>query len=264
MAAFGVAVSFGGAALAATGAATAAPVLPRAHLRKFVCQRAIEPGQRLISVEAVMRPLTGTKQLELKFDLLSRAPGQLSFTVVHGGDLGTWITPPRQAVTLGTRPGDVWRLNHPVADLPAPDTYRFQVSFRWIGAHGLVLGTVVRNSKACFQPELRPDLVAVSLVPQPVPGKPKKDLYVGTIMDSGLTGAGPFTVEFTDGSIVKDHTVAHIGAHQTLTVRFVGPLCVSTAPPTMTIDPTQQVNAYTRANNSVTATCPASGSAPPA
>jgi hypothetical protein len=211
-----------------------------------------------------MRPLAGTKGLELKFDLLSKTAGAFGFTVVRGGDLGTWITPPRQAITLGTRPGDVWTLNHPVADLPAPATYRFRVSFRWLGAHGRVLGTVVRDSKTCFQPELRPDLEAVSLVAQAIPNKPKKDLYVGTITDTGVTGAGPFAVEFADGSIVKDHTVPHIASHQTLELQFEGPLCVSTAPPTMTIDPTQQVDAYTRANNSITATCPPSGAAPPA
>jgi hypothetical protein len=261
--AFGVAVSCVGAALAATGAAAAAPVRPRARLTHFLCQRAIDPGQRLVSVEAVMRPLTGTKGLELKFDLLSKAPGAINFGVVRGGDLGSWITPAKQAITLGTRPGDVWSLNHPVADLPAPASYRFQVLFRWIGAHGRVLATVQRDSKSCFQAELRPDLEAQSLVAQAIPSKPKRDLYVGMVTDSGLTGAGPFAVEFADGGIVKDRTIPHIDAHQTLTVRFEGPLCVSSAPPTMTIDPTQQVDAYTRASNSISATCPPSGSAPP-
>ena len=236
---------------------------PRAHLRGFVCQRALEPAQRLVSVVAVMRPLKGTKRLELKFDLLTKPAGASTYGPVRGGDLGTWISPPPQPTTLGTQAGDVWSLNHPVADLPAPADYRFHVSFRWIGAHERVLATVVRSSRTCFQPELRPDLQALSLVPQPIPSQPKHDLYVGTITDAGMTGAGPFSVEFTDGSIVKDHTVHHIAPHQMLIVRFVGPLCVPTAPPTMTIDPTQQVDAYTRANNSVTATCPASGSTPP-
>lgn len=247
--------------LTASSGASAAPLRSRAHLRQFVCQRALEPAQRLVSVVAVMRPIHGTRRLKLRFDLLTKAPGASSWGMVHGGDLGTWISPPKQQVTLGTRPGDVWALNHPVADLPAPAVYRFQVSFRWLGRHGRVLGTVVRNSKTCFQPELRPDLEALSLVPQPLPNQPKHDLYVAKITDAGLSGAGPFSVEFTDGSIVRDHTVSHISPHQVVTVRFIGPPCLPTAPPTMTIDPTQQVDAYTRANNSITATCPSS---PPA
>jgi hypothetical protein len=249
--------------LAAAVGASARGGAPRDHLTKFVCQRALEPAQRLVSVTAVMRPIHGTRRLELKFDLLTKPAGASTYAVVRGGDLGAWKSPPRQEVTLGTRPGDVWLLNHPVADLPAPAAYRFRVSFRWIGRHGRVLATVVRNSKTCFQPELRPNLEALSLVPHPIPNQPRRDLYVGTITDAGLTGAGPFSVEFADGSIVKDRTVSHISPHQVLTVKFPGPACVPSAPPTMTIDPTQQVDAYTRANNSITATCPASGSAPP-
>jgi hypothetical protein len=244
-----------GGALVGGAAASTTHTPSRAHLRGFVCQHALEPTQRLISVVAVMRPLAGTKGLQLRFDLMTKAPASAAYGYVHGGDLGTWISPPKQPITLGTRPGDVWSLNHPVADLPAPDTYRFRVTFRWIGADGRVLGTAVRDSRKCFQPELRPDLQAASLVAQPIPSKPKRDEYVGTITDAGLTGAGPFVVEFTDGSIVKKPVIPHIKAHQTLTVSFEGPLCDSTAPPTITIDPTQQVDDYNRTNNSLTATC---------
>jgi hypothetical protein len=254
----GVALAVAGAAVAAAGggvagAAVTAP--PRAHLRGFTCQRALEPAQRLVSVAAVMRPLTGTKSLQLRFDLLTKTPGSTVYGYVHGGDLGTWISPPRQSITLGSRAGDVWSLNHPVADLPAPATYRFRVSFRWIGAHKRVLGTIVRESAKCFQPELRPDLQAVSFVAQAIPNKPKHDQYAATITDAGLTGAGPFNVEFAFGSVVRTHTVHHISPHETLTLQFVGPLCDPTAPPTMTIDPTQQVEDYNRANDSLTATC---------
>jgi hypothetical protein len=243
--------------VAATGGANAAAVNQpvRAHLRGFVCQHALEPSQRLVSVVAVMRPLTGTERLEMRFELMSRAPGSAAYGYVHGGDLGTWISPPKQPITLGTRPGDVWSLNHPVADLPAPASYRFRVTFRWIGAHGRVLGDAVRESPRCAQPELRPDLQAVAFVAKPIPNKPKRDSYVATITDDGLTGAGPFDVEFTDGTIVKNQAVTHIKAHQTLMLNFEGPLCDSTAPPTITIDPTQQVDDYNRTNNSLTATC---------
>jgi hypothetical protein len=244
-----------GGALVGDAAASATHEPPRAQLRHFVCEHALEPSQRLVSVVAVMRPLNGTEGLQTRFELMSRAPGSAAYGYVHGGDLGTWISPPKQPITLGTRPGDVWSLNHPVADLPAPASYRFRVTFRWIGAHGRVLGSAVRESPKCFQPELRPDLQAVAFVANAIPNKPKRDSYVATITDDGLTGAGPFDVEFTDGTIVNNQLVTHIKAHQTLTLEFEGPLCDSTAPPTVTIDPTQQVDDYDRTNNSLTATC---------
>jgi hypothetical protein len=244
------------ASFGAAGASGSAGSAPRAQLAQPVCQRALDPGQRLVSVRAVMRPLKGTRKLELRFELLSKAPPATSFSVVQGTGLGGWVSP-TDPVTLGQRPGDIWRLSHPVADLPAPASYRFEVTFRWIGSKGRVLGTQVRSTRNCFQPELRPDLAAVSFDAQPIAGHPKHDAYTAVISDKGLTGAGPFQIQFAFGTAVKDHTVTHIKPHQQLTFNFEGPPCESTAPPTMTIDPDQQVDDYNRANNSITAACPA-------
>jgi hypothetical protein len=246
------------AAVTSLGVASASgstSTAPRAALGDFVCTRALDPGQRLVSVTAVMRHVTNTRRLELRFVLLSKSAGS-PFTVVEGSGLGTWVSP-TDPVSLGTRPGDVWRLNHPVADLPAPATYQFIVTFKWIGDKGRVLKTEQRVSRTCYQPELRPDLVAESFTAQTIAGHPKHDQYSAVIEDTGLTGAGPFQVQFTFGTDVAHRTVEHIGAHKTKTFTFTGPLCDSSAPPTMTIDPDQQVDVYSRTNTSLTATCPA-------
>jgi hypothetical protein len=235
------------------GVAAAAPSsLPRAQLEKFACHKALDPGQRKVSVTAVMRAVPGTRKLHMQLDLLSKAPSASGYTPVPGGDLGTSPGNP----TLGTRPGDVWVVHHSVADLfSAPAYYRFQVTFQWLGNHGRVLAQTVRNGPRCFQPELRPNLEVTSFVSQPIPNHPKRDLYVATITDAGLTGAGPFGVEFTDGSLIENHTVIHIRPRQVLIVDFGGPVCSPTAPPTVTVDPTHQVDVYTRANSSAQATC---------
>jgi hypothetical protein len=252
------------AAVAASARARAASVPPRAHLRGFQCTKAIEPAQRVVSVKAVIRPLKGTRMMELQFDLLSKT-GSAPWTPIHGGDLGRWISPPKQAIPLGSRPGDVWALNHPVADLPAPATYKFEVQFRWLGAHKRIIGDTVRESPSCYQPELRPDLVALSFTAATIPNKPKRDEYMATIKDTGLTGAGPFELEITGngfsapGNLI---TIPHIDAHQTLTRRFTGPPCVQSAAPVITIDPTQQVDVYTRANTTLAASCPLQPVAP--
>jgi hypothetical protein len=249
--------SFGAAgASGLAGASGSAASGPRALLDQFVCQRALDPGQRLVSVRAVMRPLKGTRKLEMRFELLSKAPPATTFSPVQGTGLGSWVSP-TDPVTLGQRPGDIWRLSHPVADLPAPASYRFEVTFRWIGPKGRVLGAQVRNTRNCVQPELRPDLAAVSFDAQPVAGHPKKNAYTAVIADKGLTGAGPFQIQFAFGTVVTDHTVKRIKPHQQLTFNFDGPVCESSAAPTMTIDPDQQVDDYNRANNQITATCPA-------
>src|SRR5437588_10583069 len=83
---------------------SAAAVPPRAQLMAFGCQRALDPLARGVQVTAVMRPLPGTRKLELKFDLLHRLKGTRRFVPVHGGDLGRWKSP--SDPTLGRLPAD--------------------------------------------------------------------------------------------------------------------------------------------------------------
>ena len=120
-----------------------------AQLRGFVCKQAQNPANRVVSVTAVMKPVTGTRTMELRFELLERAAGTHVMTEVSGGDLDTWLSPRDR--TLGRQPGDVWVLKHPVKDLAGPARYRFRVSFRWKGKHGRVLGKVARESSGCSE-----------------------------------------------------------------------------------------------------------------
>src|SRR5437870_3826157 len=81
-------------ACATSSAALESTIAPsRAMLRGNVCQKALDPGQRTISVKAVMHSIPGTRQMQLKFVLLTKTAGAPAFTVVQGGDLGTWISP---------------------------------------------------------------------------------------------------------------------------------------------------------------------------
>jgi len=229
--------------------------LGKTHLRGFVCQRALDPPARAVSVVAVMRPVTATKSMSMRFQLLTKTTGA-RWTQVHGGDLGTWVSP--KPATLGERPGDVWVLNHPVADLPAPASYKFKVSFRWTGAGGAVLATADRVSAVCVQPELRPDLRVVSVTIGSVAAHPNLAQYTVKLANLGTSAAGPFDVRFAAGSVVKTHTVNRLGPHQKRTDTFLGPLCSSVDAPTVVVDPTQTVDDLNRADNSLTvpAGCP--------
>jgi hypothetical protein len=238
--------------------AAAAPS-PRAQLTDFVCQQAMDPATRAISITAVMRPRPGTRNLSVRFELLTRSQATPAATLVRFGDLGAWISPTDRA--LGQQPGDVWKVNKPVVDLTAPATYRFRVTFRWTGAGGRSLGSAVRYSPRCTQPELRPDLAVSSILVEPIAARPNSDAYLAQIANQGATSAGPFEVVFAsgDGSKVKTHTVAHLGAHRTVLVTFVGPLCAAGGAPTVTADPTEQIDDFNRANNVLSATCSAAG-----
>lgn len=256
--AFGASLALACAASAPVLASTTIPAA-KATLRANVCQKALDPGQRTISVTAVMRPVAGTRQMQLRFALLTRTSVSTPFAPVQGGDLGTWITPSNP--TLGRRAHDVWVLNHPVADLPAPARYRFQVSFRWIGAHNRVLGTVVRMGARCVQKELRPDLQVGSVTVTPN-AKGTKDRYDVTILNGGLTAAGPFIVDFTyqdpttGTPVVAPENVPGLRAHKSVVLHWAGPVCKPTAPPTINIDPAGQVDDYNTTNNTYQVVCP--------
>ena len=240
-----------------TVAAAAAAAPPRAQLTDYVCQRALDPPTRAVSITAVMRPLPGTMKLSVRFSLLTRTKASPAATQVRAGDLGTWISPTDRS--LGQAPGDVWKVDKPVVDLTAPATYRFRVTFRWTGAGGRVLGSTVRYSPRCTQPELRPDLAVRSIAVNPIAARPNRDAYVAQIANLGATAAGPFEVLFAprDGSPAKTLTVVHLGPHRTVRAAFVGPLCSAGGAPTITADPSDHVDDFDRSNNVLTTTCPA-------
>jgi hypothetical protein len=249
------ALAAGGFAAAVAVPGSAGASAPRAQLRSFVCQAAVQPASRAISVTSVMRPVSGTKTLEVRFDLLSRANGASGYSEVSGRDLERWLTPSNKG--LGSRPGDVWIVAKPVVGLPAPATYRFRVSFRWLNRRHHVIATAVRTTSGCRQPELRPDLV-VQRIAAPVQNKKGTlDLYTVTIGNTGATAAGAFTVGLNPDASEPSVKVSGLLAHHTAQVTLRGPLCSASAPPTITADLYQQVDDFDRANNVATASCSA-------
>lgn len=225
------------------------------RLQSFVCQRALDPPTRAVSITAVMPTLSGTEKLALRFELLRRSGASSSFAEVSGRDLRTWVHPDNP--TLGQRPGDVWIVSHPVVNLLAPASYRYRVTFRWTGSHGRVLSEIVRQSPVCYEPELRPDLVVKAITVLPIAASPLKNAYTAEVVNNGATAAGPFEVQFSDAGAVQDHTVSSLGAHSAVRERFVGALCTSSSSPTVTVDPGHQVDVYSRSKAALTATCPA-------
>jgi hypothetical protein len=248
-----------GAVAAAPAALASGAAAPRSQLSGFACTRSLDPGARAVAVKATMRPLTGTRKMAMRFELLQRSPG-LPAQEVSGGDLGVWRTPP--SPTLGQLPGDVWRLQKSVYNLAVPFNYQFRVTFRWTGLHGKVLGTSTRVTHNCRQRELRPDLTVSSIAVSAIAGHPKKELYTAVIANQGLTGAGPFQVLFApgDSSAPTTDTITFLGAGKTRTLTFTGPACDATNPPTVSADSASQVDDFDRSNNVVAATCPAATS----
>ena len=111
-------------------ASAAAP--PSAQLINPGCHRATLPSARKISVTAVMRPVSGTKSMEMMFDLQRARRRAGPFSSVRGRGLGQWVHPAN--ATLGQRPGDIWKFDQKVSNLPGTAYYRFRVGFRWLSS----------------------------------------------------------------------------------------------------------------------------------
>jgi hypothetical protein len=243
-----------GTAQARSLATPAAASAPRAQLKDVVCVRALDLSARSFSVTAVMRPVKGTRHMNLQFDLLQKSAGGSFFEIGQGAPgLDSWLTP--TPPTLGQNASDVWRVKHPVDGLPAPATYRFRVDFRWRGKGGRVLKTTSLHTSNCYEPDLRPDLEVTGVTVQADPRHPKKNEYVTALKNTGATAAGPFLLQLSfNGGTPYNTTVKHIGAHSTKTVTLIGPVC--TVGGEMTVNPNGAVDVSSHAHASDTVICP--------
>jgi hypothetical protein len=233
---------------------------PRVQLVGFGCHKALDPPARAISVTAVMRPVTGTRQLQTSFMLLEKAPGATVWSPIPGPHFGVWVSPTNPP-TLGQRLGDVWRVQIPVADLGAPASYRLQVSFRWLGRQGAVLQTTRLFTKTCYQPELRPDLTVNSLRIHPAATIPGYDVYAAILANIGATGASRFTVQLTyshnQSRVSENQTIQRLRSHATVSVVFSGAACDPGTVVTLTADPGDLIDVYSRSAASLDISCPA-------
>ncbi len=240
----------------ATGAGAAAVALAdsaHARLTSFVCQTALDPASRAISITAVMRPITGTEKMAMRFQLLKRTKRFSRPVALAGTDLNTWLSPKNP--TLGSRPGDRWVVKHPVVDLAGPDFYRFKVAFRWTDASGRVIGRTGRTSAMCFQPERRADLEIVGIRVTSLASDPGVDGYLAQIRNAGKTAAGQFNVEYLDGSTMQEKLIPQLLPHHQRGVYFKEPACSAAAPATITADPEHMVDVSSRAESSMATTC---------
>lgn len=245
-------LAFGAGPASGAGAPAA-----RDQLRSFVCQKALDPPTRAVSVQAVMRPVAGTAKMQIRFDLMRKTKPGTPFKIVRGQFLGSWLTPDNP--TLGQRPGDVWIVNHPVVGLPAPATYRFRVSFRWLASSGKQLSSAVQSSSSCYQPELRADLLVRSLTVTPMASD--QSAYVAVIANRGLSAAGPVEVDLAGvGATKQAQTLASVGPKSSARERFVAPACTPGANLAVTVDPSHTIDEFSFANNVLTMSCPAQSS----
>jgi CARDB protein len=237
--------------LVACGAAAAAP-LPRAELHGLICRRAAEPPARVVAITAVMRPMSGTVRMALRFELERRTDRTGSFHTLSGRQLGQWVSPANP--TLGQNAADVWMLKQNVVNLPGPAFYRFRVWFRWTGTGGRVLNSAMRVSSSCYQPPPQPDLGVRSIAIKALGNG--EDQYTAVIHNGGAAASGAFAVALERAGAAAQRQVSDpLGPGATKPEVFTAPACASGSNVTVVADPGGQLADANRDNNAMTVAC---------
>ena len=95
-----------------------------------------------------MSMLPGAVRMEIRIDLLERAPEELGYHRVAAPGLGVW---------RGAAPGvKTYRYLKQVTNLAAPASYRGLVRFRWLNARGRLIASTELRTRPCSQTLLSP------------------------------------------------------------------------------------------------------------
>jgi hypothetical protein len=227
------------AALALLGFPAAADA---AGVRLVECVPALDAAARSATFEARMHPVRGSERMQVRFTLQVKEGALQPWKRVAASAPDEWLT---------SFP-DVRRYSYSrtVRNLSSPASYRMLVRFRWLDEEGEVVRRSRATSRACRQPDMRPDIVATEIVL--VPGG-----YEVALRNRGRSDAGPFDVALAVGAIeFPPAALGGLAAGERSSVAFSGPPCAPGEPMQATVDPAGAVDERDEDGNVLSVLCP--------
>lgn len=241
------------ATVAAPSAARAATTATQQRLplqaRLVSCTTGLAAGARTAAFTASMPAATGTRRMWIRFDLLQRMVGEVSFAPVVLPAWGRWerSEPGRTGFIYTKR----------VRGLRAPGAYRARVRFRWYDADGRLQRRAQRVTRTCRQPDPRPDLRAGALEVAAGLG-PDAVTYLLTVTNTGRGAAGPFDVVLMESGMPQPPVrVDGPAAGESRVVSLPGPRCAPGATVRFVLDAGGAVDESDEADDVVDRVCPA-------
>jgi hypothetical protein len=134
-----------------------------------------------------------------------------------------------------------------VTALVGPSWYRTAVRFRWVDADGDVVASARARSRACWQPDHRPNLKLSALS---VEGG---STYVVLVSNTGRSESGAFDLEITG---LPAQVVQSLAPGGDALIEVAGPACERGAPITATADPLDLIDERSESDNALTGLCP--------
>jgi hypothetical protein len=200
------------------------------------------PKERAAEFQAQMGKVEGSARLKMRFTLQVRKGGQRTYHRVDAPGFRTWTT---------ANPGVArWVYSRRVEALLGPARYRAMVRFQWLDHHGKTIAHAKKYSRACRQPDHRPNLKVKAL------SREGKRRYVALVVNNGRTATGPFDLQVALGDLTLDPVAATSlapGAQRLVTVH--GPRCETGTAIVATADPLDLVDERTETDNAFTIPC---------
>jgi hypothetical protein len=186
--------------------------------------------------------------MQMRFRLQVSQPGDIAWQRVTVPGFGAWTA------SGAGRPRYVFTRR--VEQLLAPASYRVQVRFRWLDAGGAVVATAAATSRACRQPDPRPDLAVTAIAIRPAASSGQRR-YAVTVRNSGRSTAPASTVSLELGGGAP--LLAPLGAlasGASGVVTFNAPVCASGTAVVATADAADTVDEHDDDDDVLTLTCP--------
>ena len=200
------------------------------------------PKERAAEFEARMGKVEDAARLKMRFTLQIRKNGQKSFHRIAAPGFTSWTTAGRGKTS--------WVYSRRVNALLGPARYRAMVRFQWLDLHGTVIAHAKRFSRACRQPDHRPNLKINAL------SREGKRRYAALVVNNGRTATGPFDLQLAvGGALVAPVSLASLepGAQKLVTMH--GPRCAPGTAVTATADPLDLVDERSETDNAFTIKC---------
>lgn len=226
----------------ARAAAPATPPKLAATLER--CTTSPLPVERLASFVGSMPARGRAARMQMRFELERKRDGQRRWRRLKAEGFGVWErADPKVAGFVFTKR---------VTGLPVPASYRALVRFRWVVAGGRTVKRAHARTRACRQPDLRPNLVPGALIAALDVQQPGMARYTLVVRNTGRSAAAPFSVRVGAGSA----EVGELPAGQERAVEVVAPACLAPLAILVRVDADRRVEESQERGNGARRPCP--------
>jgi hypothetical protein len=237
-------------AAAAPWAHAQVPTTPPPPLSAKLVECATGPDavDRSATFTGSMPPITQAQRMWMRFDLFQRAPGARRWSRVAVPKWSQWER------SDPDRPGFIYTKH--VEGLSGPADYRAVVTFRWYSARARLLRVARRTTRACSQPDPRPDLHAGVLTATQGP-QPGTAVYQLVVRNRGLGPAAPFDTTLTvAGQTPASERLSGLDAGAQQVIGFTAARCAPGSTVQVVLDARDEVDEADEADDAVTRACP--------